>query len=131
MPGPDVTHARTVSHWEASYRPENSPRSKRIKTLLAHDWEFRRDPATGQAFMQGHTVTKFEYLPGFAPDDTQEPPDPHLDASLGRPLDLTSPRELTEGRNGVLNTPMANGVPQSYDRLAALLKDKKPRQTLL
>ena len=54
-----------------------------IKTLIEHDWEFRRDPATGEAFMQGHKVTKFEYLPGFAPDDAADY-DPHLDASLGR-----------------------------------------------
>jgi hypothetical protein len=77
------THARTVSHWDARYRPENSPRSRMIKTLIEHDWEFRRDPVTGEAFMQGHKVTKFEYLPGFAPDDTADY-DPHLDASLGR-----------------------------------------------
>ena len=82
-PAADWTHARTLSNWEASYRPENSPRSKRIKTLIGHDWEFRRDPSTRQAFMQGHKVTTFEYLPGFAPDDTQDY-DPHLDASLGR-----------------------------------------------
>jgi hypothetical protein len=51
--------------------------------LIEHDWEFRRDPATGQTFMQGHKVTKFEHLPGFAPDDVQDD-DPHLNASLGR-----------------------------------------------
>ena len=83
IPGPESTHARTVSHWDASYRPENSPRSRMIKTLIEHDWEFRRDPATGEAFMQGHKVTKFEYLPGFAPDDAADY-DPHLDANLGR-----------------------------------------------
>jgi hypothetical protein len=48
-----------------------------IKSRIAHDWEFRRDPDTGRAFMQGHTVTAFEYLPGFAPLETVAD-DPHL-----------------------------------------------------
>jgi hypothetical protein len=62
---------------ERQLSAENSPRSRTIKTLIEHDWEFRRDPATGQTFMQ------FEHLPGFAPDDVQDD-DPHLNASLGR-----------------------------------------------
>src|SRR5258708_9620425 len=33
-PGGDATHAWTLCHWDASYRPENSPRSRRIKTLI-------------------------------------------------------------------------------------------------
>ena len=82
-PGAEVTHAWTLSHWNASYRPEGSPRSHQIRTVIEHDWEFRRDPATGQAFMQGHKVTRFEYLPGFAPHDVAEY-DPHLDATHGR-----------------------------------------------
>ena len=83
MPGADSTHAWTLCHWDASYRPENSPRSRRIKTLIEHDWEFRRDPTSGAAFMQGHKVTKFDYLPGFAPDDAPTY-DPHLNPELGR-----------------------------------------------
>jgi hypothetical protein len=85
MPAADATHAWTLSHWDASYRPENSPRGRRIKTLIEHDWEFRRDPASGVAFMQGHKVTKFDFLPGFAPDDAQHY-GPHLDAEVGRRL---------------------------------------------
>lgn len=81
-PGADSTHASTRSHWNASYRPENSPRSRTIKTAIEHDWEFRRDPANGRAFMQGHKVTKFDYLPGFAPADVQDY-DPHLEANRG------------------------------------------------
>lgn len=77
-PGSPVTHAFTRSRWNARYRPENSPVSREIRTLIEHDWEFRRDAATGRALMQGHTVTKFEYLPGFAPDDGGEQYDPHL-----------------------------------------------------
>ncbi|MCA0304732.1 MAG: hypothetical protein LCH95_20180 [Proteobacteria bacterium] len=76
-PGTPVTRAWTRSHWNARYRPEASPVSRQIKTLIEHDWEFRRD-AAGRAFMQGHTVTRFEYLPGFAPDETPEY-DPHLE----------------------------------------------------
>lgn len=76
-PGPQATHAWTLSHWNASYRPANSPRSRQIRTVIEHDWEFRRDPATGHAIMQGHKVTKFEYLPGFAPEDETDD-DPHL-----------------------------------------------------
>ena len=34
MPAADAAHAWTLSHWDASYRPENSPRSRRIKTLI-------------------------------------------------------------------------------------------------
>jgi hypothetical protein len=82
-PGVEATHAWTLSHWNASYRPEGSPRSHQIRTVIEHDWEFRRDPATGQAFMQGHKVTRFEYLPGFAPRDVEEY-DPHLDPAHGR-----------------------------------------------
>lgn len=33
--------------------------------------------------MQGHRVTKFEYVQGFAPDDVQGY-DPHLDPRHGR-----------------------------------------------
>lgn len=84
-PDADWTRAWTRSHWNARYRPENSPRSKTIKTLIEHDWEFRRDPATGAAFIQGHKVTKFDYLPGFAPDNAQEY-DPHLQTNRGRGL---------------------------------------------
>jgi hypothetical protein len=81
-PGPEVTRAWTLSNWNARYRPENSPRSRLIKTILEHDWEFRRDPASGRAIMQGHTVTRFEYLPGFAPEDKPDD-DPHLGPTLG------------------------------------------------
>jgi hypothetical protein len=77
MPGAEATHAWTRSHWDARYRPQNSPRSRLIKTTIEHDWEFRRDPATGRAFMQGHKVTKFEYLPGFSPQEEPDD-DPHL-----------------------------------------------------
>ncbi|MFO1160580.1 MAG: hypothetical protein U1E60_17205 [Reyranellaceae bacterium] len=80
-PGPDVTRAWTLSHWNARYRPDNSPRSRLIKTVLEHDWEFRRDPTTGRAFMQGHKVTRFEYLPGFGHDD-QQAYDPHFDPNV-------------------------------------------------
>jgi hypothetical protein len=82
-PGAEATRAWTLSHWNARYRPENSPRSRLIKTILEHDWEFRRDPASGRAFMQGHTVTRFEYLPGFAPEDEPDD-DPHLGATIRR-----------------------------------------------
>ena len=82
-PAGDATHVRTLSHWDASYRPENSPRSRRIRSIIEHDWEFRRDPATGRPFMQGHRVTKFDYRPGFAPDDTPEY-NPHLEAKRGQ-----------------------------------------------
>ncbi len=77
VPGYPVTRAWTRSHWNARYRPEASPRSRQIKTVIEHDWEFRRDPASGAAIMQGHTVTRFEYLPGFTPDGTPDY-DPHL-----------------------------------------------------
>jgi hypothetical protein len=83
VPAPSVTRAWTKSRWNASYRPENSARSRTIKTLIEHEREFRRDAATGAAFMQGHTVTKFAYLPGFAPDDEQEY-DPHLESHRDR-----------------------------------------------
>lgn len=82
-PGAPVTRAWTLSHWNASYRPENSPRSRQIKTVIEHEWEFRRDPANGRAFMQGHTVTRFEYLPGFAPEEKSDQ-DPHLGATPRR-----------------------------------------------
>ena len=75
-PGTPATRAWTRSRWNARYRPEASPVSREIRTLIEHDWEFRRD-AAGRAVMQGHTVTRFEYLPGFAPDDTPRY-DPHL-----------------------------------------------------
>ncbi|MFO1082131.1 MAG: hypothetical protein U1E23_16060 [Reyranellaceae bacterium] len=77
QPASPATHAFTVSRWEARYRPDNSPRSVQIKSRIEHDWEFRRDPDTGHAYMQGHRVTAFEYLPGFAPLETVAD-DPHL-----------------------------------------------------
>ena len=84
-PGADVTRSWTRSHWNARYRPENSPRSRVIKTVIEHDWEFRRERLSGRAVMQGHKVTRFEYLPGFGPDDKQDY-DPHLDANAGSQL---------------------------------------------
>lgn len=44
IPGTDSTHAWTRSHGNACYRPENSPRSKTIKSLIEHDWEFAAIP---------------------------------------------------------------------------------------
>lgn len=81
FPESGAVHARTIAHWNAHYRPDGSPHSKQIKTRIEHDWEFRRDPSSGRAVMQGHKVTKFEYLPGFAPDGASGGEVPHLDAS--------------------------------------------------
>jgi hypothetical protein len=81
VPRSDATHALTSGRWDARYRPEGSPVSRQIKTRVEHDWEFRRDPATGQAVMQGHKVLKLEYLPGFAPDDAPAGDVPHLGQS--------------------------------------------------
>lgn len=47
MPGADATHAWSLTDWNASYRPEGSSRSRQIRTVIEHDWEFRRDPETG------------------------------------------------------------------------------------
>jgi hypothetical protein len=76
------TTARTVMFWTYRFRPENSPRSHLLKARLEHTWEFRRCPRIGRPFMQGHTVDRFEYLPGFRPDD-QTSYDPHLDSRWG------------------------------------------------
>lgn len=47
MPGADATHAWSLTDWNASYRPEGSSRSRQIRIVIEHDWEFRRDPETG------------------------------------------------------------------------------------
>lgn len=43
----------------------------------------------------------------------------------GTDVTTTIRYESTEGRDGVLKTPMADGVAQSYDRLAAILEGDK------
>lgn len=43
----------------------------------------------------------------------------------GTEVTTTIRYESTEGRDGVLKTPMAGGVTQSYDRLAAILDEDK------
>jgi len=43
----------------------------------------------------------------------------------GTEVTTTMRYESTAGRDGVLKTPMAVGVTQSYDRLAAILEDNK------
>ena len=77
-PGEEKTVAHTKMYWSNRFRPEGSPTSKVIKAYLEHTWEFRRCPATGRAFMQGHVVDLFEYEPGYRPDEEPDY-DPHLD----------------------------------------------------
>ena len=46
----------------------------------------------------------------------------------GTEVTTTMRYESTEGRDGVLKTPMADGVTQSYDRLAAILEAEQTAQ---
>lgn len=76
------TTAKTVMFWTYRLRPDNSPRSQLLKARLEHTWEFRRCGRTGRPSMQGHVVDRFEYLPGFRPEDRASY-DPHLDSRWG------------------------------------------------
>ena len=76
------TTAKTIMFWTYRLRPDNSPRSQLLKARLEHTWEFRRCGRTGRPSMQGHVVDRFEYLPGFRPEDRASY-DPHLDSRWG------------------------------------------------
>lgn len=80
-PGAQRTLAWTCTGWAASYRPQGSPRSFSVRAYMEHEWELRRCPRTGRAFLQRLTTDLFEYRKGHAPAEAVAG-NPYLDPGL-------------------------------------------------
>jgi hypothetical protein len=70
----DGAEARSVTRWEASYRVEPSPSSRKVKAELIHSWSLKRSSSTKKAVIVRQVLTSFEPLPGHSPiDNTVNP----------------------------------------------------------